>query len=324
MTTRFLAWLLFLAVTLWGTTGYFIYKIAVNSRWFGKSESTVNWATPRSSQKTKYQATVSSQPVDIFNSLNKKEPDPLQQLAAITKPILEGHQGVYGVYFEDLASGRNFGFNQDRVFYAASLAKVPLLVGTFISLEKKEITEDTTLTYLEEDFEEGDGSIQNQPFGTSFTLDQVLTKLCKESDNVAKNMLFRTISNANIRQVLQVAVAQKTNLKDNFSTPKEMGSIFKIVYENKVTSKESGTKIFDLLTNTTAEDRLPELLPKDIVVSHKIGTWSDTNSYHDCGIIFAAKPYILCVMSEKATYKEAVETIQEVSKTIYEGLIPSQ
>ncbi|MDP2873690.1 MAG: serine hydrolase [bacterium] len=322
MSTRFLAWLLFLSVALWGTTGYFIYKIAINSRWLGKGQSSTTWATPRKSQKTKYQATVSSHPVNLFAALNKEEPDSLQQLATITKPILESHQGVFGVYFEDLESGSSFGFNEDRIFYAASLAKVPLLVGTFISLEKKEITVNTSLTYLEEDFEEGDGSIQNQPFGTSFTLDQVLTKLCKESDNAAKNILFRTIATVNIRQVLQTAGAKKTDLKENLSTPKEIASIFKIVYENKVTSKESGTKIFDLLTGTTTEDRLPEPLPKDIVVSHKIGTWPDTDSYHDCGIIFAAKPYILCIMSENSPYGEAVATIQEVSKTIYESLAP--
>lgn len=262
------------------------------------------------------------QPVNVFSVLTKPELDSTAQLAETIKPILENHEGTYGVYFEDLKSGNSFGLNEDQSFYAASLAKVPLLIGTFIAIEKKELNFNTLLTYQEKDFEEGDGSIQNDPYGTTYTLEQVLTKLCKESDNVAKNMLFRTVKSSHLRQVLDTAGAQATDLKDNFSTAKDISSFFKLIYENRLTSAESGKKMLDLLTDTTTEDRLPEPLPKDITVAHKIGTWPETNAYHDCGVVFTKDPYVICVMSEKAPYQEAVETIQEVSRTIYESLFP--
>jgi hypothetical protein len=75
--------------------------------------------------------------------------------------------------------------------------------------------------------------------------------------------------------------------------------------------------------NTSFEDRLPQPLPKETRVAHKIGSYEST--FSDAGIVFPAesvgtgREYYIVVFSEGASEGEARETIQDTSLATYQA-----
>ena len=49
----------------------------------------------------------------------------------------------------------------------------------------------------------------------------------------------------------------------------------------------------------------------------KIGNWPDT-SYHDVGIVFSDRPYIISIMSKNIDVSEVYKVIANISKKVYD------
>ena len=63
-------------------------------------------------------------------------------------------------------------------------------------------------------------------------------------------------------------------------------------------------------------------LPKDIGVSHKIGTDDPDMTYRDCGIVYVPeRNYILCLGSSGASQLVANNFMSEISKAAYDFVI---
>jgi len=284
--------LLFSLLAVWGTIGSIAYKVITKSPFYHYAKS----------------PTAFSQPGTVV------EPEELQ---IKVEKILKTLPGTWGVYFEELDDSQNFKINPERIFYAASLNKVPILIAYFEQVEKGAIDPQSPVIYLEQDAESGDGSIQDLPFGTQLTFEETVTKMIKESDNVAKNILIREVGYNNIKSVINRVGAKQTYLPDNLTTTADMTKFFKAIYHNQLTSKKYSQLMLALLTKTNFEERLPQPLPDEVHVAHKIGSWPPTSSYHDCGIIFADSPYLLCILNENAPYSEAIEGLRKISNVVY-------
>lgn len=79
-----------------------------------------------------------------------------------------------------------------------------------------------------------------------------------------------------------------------------------------------------LMTNTSFEDRLPEPLPEETRVAHKIGSYGDT--FSDAGIVFprgsrgAEDAYFIVVIAGDTTEWTARSAIQDMSLYTYRAL----
>jgi len=109
-----------------------------------------------------------------------------------------------------------------------------------------------------------------------------------------------------------------TNLKENETTPGEIGDLLKRLEEGKLLTPDSREELFTNLTNTINEDRLPAGVPSGVVVVHKFG--SEEGVVNDCGIIMAKKPYVVCVLSTGINAGEAEIALPKISRVIWEWL----
>ncbi|MFH1896589.1 MAG: serine hydrolase [bacterium] len=253
--------------------------------------------------------TLQNNPQQIKKNIN------LQSGQIKIENLVNQAQGEFGVVVQYLETGERVAVNANEPFYAASVTKVPLLITLYRLYEENQLTPETKVTYLEEDAEWGDGTIQNDPFGTKYTLEQVAWHLAKESDNVAKNMLYRILPWEEIAKTFR-AVGVEPNTAENIFTTEEMAKVWEYLYKCSNTlelSAKSVDQIFELLANTTTEERIPAAVPEGVKVAHKIGTWSDTGSWHDCGIVFLENPVLVCVMGKNSTYEESLQTIRNVT-----------
>jgi beta-lactamase class A len=100
--------------------------------------------------------------------------------------------------------------------------------------------------------------------------------------------------------------------------------VLQAIADPSYTSPRLSAEMLALMTNTSFEDRLPEPLPEETRVAHKIGSYGDT--FSDAGIVFPEQSggtgpeYYIVVFSEGTTEEEARETIQDISLAAYQAL----
>ena len=80
--------------------------------------------------------------------------------------------------------------------------------------------------------------------------------------------------------------------------------------------------MLNLLSQSTFNLGIVAGVPQGIVVAHKFGErgFSDPNipnQLHDCGIVYAKKPYLVCIMTQGQDYNTLAGEIADISKMIY-------
>lgn len=234
-------------------------------------------------------------------------------------------QGVFGLYIKDLSSGSEYKYNADESFFGASLYKVPVAVSVLKQIEDRTISLEDEVSYLRIDFYGGTGSINTYPYGTRFTVKELLDLLLKQSDNVAQNMLVRYIGLSKIEEGFSNISGNPGSIffEENITTPVEVGSIFEHLFlqiigsnKNYYLGNDGSSTIIKTMFNTYFDDRISSGLNSGLSFSHKIGSWGNTGSWHDCGIVYDSSQIearaVVCLMSKNTTYAEFVSVAEKV------------
>jgi beta-lactamase class A len=238
----------------------------------------------------------------------------LADLHAITDPL----QGTYGIYIEDLNTGEHFGINDQHQFLAASVIKLPLAIALFIAEADGTVQLSTKITPRPElirDF--GTGSMRYDPPGTSYTIEDMLTRMIKQSDNTAAAVLDDVLGEDKVQQRVDGWQLTQTSVKDDMSSPADMGRLLRLLYKHKLISPKRTVDLLGLMTDTDFEDRIPQPLPRYVQVAHKIGTETHGVVNDVAIVVLAGHPYIICVMSDGTTSEEAVPAIRKISETVF-------
>lgn len=229
--------------------------------------------------------------------------------------FLKEKKGIYGFWFKNLETGETLAVNENQVFQAASVNKVPVMITFYQEVEAGVLKEDQVYQLKAGDKQEGTGSMQDKAPGTKYSYKE-LVRLCGiESDNTALNVLLKIINYQSIKKLLKDNELEKTSLPDSLTTPFEAGRLFELLFKGKLLKEKNQEKLFGFLTNTFWEERIPAGVPKEIKVAHKIGTQKGV--YSDCGIIFGETPYVLCILGNKIVMSEAEEVLPEISRLIW-------
>jgi beta-lactamase class A len=240
--------------------------------------------------------------------------------------ISQTHAGTHGVVVFDPYSGESASLNADRRFVAASLSKLYALLTLYGAASRGELSLDDEITMRASDvWAEGTGVLYRYPVGTTMTLRECAGFLIKESDNTAEVMLNRYLGEEEIEAELRSVGARSTSYwMPNTTTPNDVLLVLKAIADPSHTSPELSAEMLDVMTGTSFEDRLPQPLPEDVRVAHKIGSYEST--FSDAGIVFpenaggADQGFYVVVFSEGATEAEARETIHDVSLAAYRAL----
>ncbi|GIW69887.1 MAG: serine hydrolase [Patescibacteria group bacterium] len=228
--------------------------------------------------------------------------------------------GFYGLYIKDIGSGMELKYNEKSEFYTASLYKVPIAAAVLKEVEKGKLSLDDTATYLPYDYAAGTGVIGGYSHGIQLKIREILTELLKNSDNTAQNILLRTLSYKNIQDTFDTVVPDKdtsTFYRYNLSTPYEIGKVIEELYFGKYLNSQHKQYLFDLMTDTSFEDRISPYLEENLIFSHKIGNWPE--SWHDCGVVKSTvteSELIVCLMSQKAPYENFLNAAKVTAEFI--------
>lgn len=232
--------------------------------------------------------------------------------------LLEGLGGNYGVYVKKLSDAGEFGINEGTVFLAASVIKLPILVAYYQAVDEGRLKADKVYVLKGEDrVEYGAGSMQNQAEGREYRYKEIAWLVANQSDNMGAQIMIGWLGGEKkIDGMIRSWGLEKTSIKENETTPKEIGKLFEQLDEGELISEESREELFESLTNTVLEDRIPAGVPTGVEVVHKFG--SEEGVVNDCGIVDGDEPYVICVLSTEVNDGEAQEVLPKISRVVWE------
>ena len=205
--------------------------------------------------------------------------------------------GLYAINVVRLLDGTSYGVNKNEEMQAASLIKLPIM----------------TLVYKK--FEAGQLDLDAKVSGSNSTYRELVEAMGQRSDNNAQIILVKTFGESEIQNYIESIGMMKTSLTKNETTPEEIGLFFKMLWEGKLTTEKHREELLGYMTDTIFADWIVEGID-DVRVAHKYGR--EVHVVNDAGIVFAAKPFILVLMSDGAVESEADSLIPAVAREIYE------
>ncbi|TXG77944.1 serine hydrolase [Candidatus Dojkabacteria bacterium] len=250
------------------------------------------------------------------------------ELSAFTEQV-KRERGLTeaAIYFRDLNNGPTFGVDVDGEFFPASLLKVPVmmayyrwpesvpgLLGTQIDYEER--TDFGMVQYIK-------SRIELEP-GQSYSIDQLIERMIKYSDNQATYLLIKYLPQEKMIDLFRMVGVGEDVIMDGQAklTVKEYASFFRILFNSSYLSADNSERALDLLAHTEYHDALPGRLPQGVVVAHKFGEAGTENierQLHDCGIVYLPDhPYLACIMTRGRDAEKLKLGIQDISRFIYD------
>ncbi len=237
-------------------------------------------------------------------------------------------KGTVGIYYKDLITGLTLSHNDNKGIISASMIKVPILVEAFHQMEKKTISKNDVLTLSENDKQPSCGALAYMHSGLEVTIEDLCNLMIILSDNTATNILIKHLGFDNINGYMQELGLKNTILgrllfdeeadkrgERNIISAKDIGMLFELMWQEKLVSPAASRQMLDILKLQQLNHKIPARLGEEVVIAHKTG--EDTGITHDAGIIYASRPFILCVLSEET---DVVETNNFISTLAHQAL----
>ena len=237
--------------------------------------------------------------------------------------------GVLSVGFREFNSGQTCFHNEDHIFPAASIVKVPIMLEYFHQIETNGLNPNEIVTLQDKDIVGGAGILMELHRGLPLTLRDLVRMMIVISDNTASNMMLDRLGMDEINAFSKSLGLEDTvigrkfmidpeaKFSKNFTSVRDMVNIYKKLYREEVLNAEHTKEAIEILSRQQYREKIPLLLPTKLKVSHKTG--EITGVRHDCAIIFHEEtPYTLCVLTEELPdVVKADRVIAELSLDIF-------
>jgi len=242
----------------------------------------------------------------------------LSELIVQIKNLLVNENGSYSVYLFDLNSNQSYGINETGIFTAASVSKIPILAALYFESERGELDLDERITLQPNDIQDyGTGSLRYGGAGKAYSLRTLAQLMIEKSDNTAAFVLSKIVGLKRIQELTQIWGLTQTDMFENKTSNKDMAQLMTKMYKNQIVGRALTLEMIGFMDDSDFENRLPALIPEEVVVYHKIGT--EVGNIHDVGLfVLPNQLYYLGVMSNDITNEtRAEEMISKISKLTY-------
>lgn len=219
------------------------------------------------------------------------------------------------VEYHDLSVGFAYNYNPDKVYYAASVMKSLAAIYIYTKAAVGEMDLNYELTYTSK-FNWSDSlEMKNHKYGDKITLRELVKYAITVSDNSAYQMLVNYIGRQNLKNFgLSLGAKYTLSGGDNFgSITVGDAMVYLNALNNFINSNgELGEELRQIFLGALQNDiAVPEY---GVVAAHKYGEYKP--NYHDIGIVYDEKPYLIAVLSTEG-YGDFEGKIKDISKKVY-------
>lgn len=217
---------------------------------------------------------------ELFTN-EKKEAEKIQkEISEFTKK----QKGNYSVYYVSLSSDASFGIQENQIYTAASVNKVPIVAALYYLANKGKIDLDENITLQKEDIQDyGTGSLRYQKPGTQYSLKTLAKLALNQSDNTAAYILANKIGMNEVQKIMNQLGLKQTEMNNNKTSLSDMYVLYKKIYTKELTNEARTKELLGFMKDTDFEDRLAPGLPKGSIFYHKTG--DEVGIVHDVGIV---------------------------------------
>lgn len=234
-----------------------------------------------------------------------------EALRQILRKDISQFKGEAGIVIKDLGTNWEIFYNKDKLFPSASLAKIPIMSACFLAADEGNIELGQMVALKNRDKLTGSGTLKMARAGSIFSVEELINRMIRDSDNTATNMLTNVIGVDYLRNVFSSFGFKNTNLSrrvadyksrrkgiENYTTAGDMAMILERMYRRNLVNKKVSEKCLNTMSLKHVNDRISKYLPADVVVAHKTGL--ERSVCHDVGIVSSDKgDFLICVLTAK-------------------------
>ena len=235
-------------------------------------------------------------------------------------------EGSVSLYYLPLDGGEPIEYRADEPMIAASVIKLPVMVEAFRQMRSGRLDADGLYTLRERDKVPPCGVLTLMHEGLQVTLADLITLMIVVSDNTATNMLIDILGMDSVNRALDEFGASGTRLRrklfdaeasargvQNTVTAREIGDMLAAIARGQLVSPEASRRMTDILLNQQLNGKFPFYL--DCPVAHKTG--EDDGITHDAGVIYAKRPFVLCMFSNGVDVPAFERLMQDAALAFY-------
>lgn len=235
------------------------------------------------------------------------------------------------IYAWEYDQGKYVDINADKLYPAASIIKLPVLVRMFKSIEANQLTIYDEMKMIEQYRSSGSGNLQYAQAGRNYTMDYLAKIMIQDSDNTSTNMIMSKLGgmddiNAGLRDWGISKTYVRTWLPDlkgtNKTTALDMAKILYNLDNPGFLNINSREYIIDYMSHVKNDRLIQAGLGSGALFIHKTG---DIGSMlGDAGIVYAqnGKKYIVVILAERPyNSPQGKDFIVKASSLIYKSIV---
>ena len=236
--------------------------------------------------------------------------------------------GKVGVYYRPL-DGEAVGFNEDLPLIAASVIKLPVMVEAVRCIEVGELDPDERVTVPPEAKLPSCGALTYLHDELTVTAMDLITLMIILSDNTATNLLIDRLDmeavNRTMAELDIPGIALRRKLFDaeqsrrgveNTVTARGIGLLLTRMATGTLLGGKADSQMMSILKNQRLNGKLPFFLHgRGVKIAHKTG--EDDGITHDVGVVYAPKPFVVCMLSNEVDVPAFERLMQDAALEMY-------
>jgi beta-lactamase class A len=226
----------------------------------------------------------------------------------------------------DLQNGASATVDAERVYPAASLFKLPILMAVLAQEDAGELDPNRMLEIQPDDWTDGSGVLQAR-VGDRLSVRELTQLMIQDSDNIAALVLLDVIGVEGANAMAERLGMQATHVVDHrageagdhTTSAEDMAHLLYQLTTGEAVNQQVSEQALSLLEGRQSVSWLGDDLPFWVKVAHKWGDLPDAR--HDAGVVFTPRGnFVLVVLTEDASADEAAQVIARASKATYDYL----
>ncbi len=240
---------------------------------------------------------------------------------------LRAMEGDVSLFYRPLTGGEGIAFNADAPLCAASVIKLPIMIEAFRQIAAGQLDANREYELRPEHKLPPCGVLTFMHNGLRVTLEDLITLMIIVSDNTATNMVIDIIGMENVNATMRTCGAAGTILRrrlfdseasargiENVITAADIGRLLEGLYAGRLVSPAVSARMLDILRAQQLNGKFPFFL--DCGIAHKTG--EDDGITHDAAIIYAPKPFVLCMFGNRTNVPAFERLMQDAALRLYD------